>query len=510
MDEADEASSSEEEEDETWSQPSRRPTAPDHGSREEAAPAAGGGLPADSPRPYDDDEFEPPCQDDVLFAAADLARTAWDSCNTAAAGGLRQRRAADSDAAGAPRTAAWGGCLDDEDFALGSERLGCPPPQAPSRGLTAVAWRPLCALVLGVASALCILFATRPRQASWQTFREGVYEDQLRPPKKEDGGLLRNASEKSGGWLPLASDRSLEGRHAWARYVDHGAFALGTAARSVAGVEHKQKKAVPRKVYEHKYLGILGIWVPVPYLPQPGRQPGHYGVGLCVLGKCACVPDFRRGKAERMQRSCMRFRGGKSAALNVMAIPNGVLFFLWQWQGYWSRLAAHATLSLANLRRGRIWVLAAAPFSHRSWGDMFTSGVLLANVVDSFDRTDASFAIFMMLYLGGCWSAWFARGVIWRRLMKNDSSAFYSQELGAAGGLAALLVFLARARPDERFQFSLYMVPMPLQLSAWQSLFAHGFLRLAMSKGELISELLATSAAWCLGWVMYSAWELHD
>ena len=27
--------------------------------------------------------------------------------------------------------------------------------------------------------------------------------------------------------------------------------------------------------------------------------------------------------------------GGKSPALNVMAIPNAALFFLWQWPGYW-------------------------------------------------------------------------------------------------------------------------------------------------------------------------------
>jgi len=100
-----------------------------------------------------------------------------------------------------------------------------------------------------------------------------------------------------------------------------------------------------------------------------------------------------------------------------------------------------------------------------SWGEIFTSAVLLANVVDSFDRADASFAIFLMLYLGGCWGAWFARGVLWRRLLKNDSSAFYTQESGAVGGLAALLVFLARARPYEKYQFSLYMLPLPVQLT---------------------------------------------
>jgi len=310
-------------------------------------------------------------------------------------------------------------------------------------------------------------------------------------------------------WL-VQVDHSFDGRIAWSRYVEHGPVALGVVRLTVPT---GQKKAT-RKVYEHWYLGWLGRWMPLPYLPRPGQKPGTYGLGACVLARCVCVPNLQlsdkaAAKPGGAARGCWRFQGDKSAALNVVAVPNMVLFGLWQWSSNWARLAAHATLSLANLSRGRFWVLLAAPFSHRNWGEIFRSGVLLANAVDSFDRAEVSFAVFLLLYLGGCWAAFVARCVLWRRWLKNDAGAFWAQELGASGGLAAQLLFLARARPEERFQFSMYFIPLPLQLSAWQSLFAHGLLDIFMVRGGVLPELLAHLAAWAFGWLVYDAWSRH-
>ena len=95
-------------------------------------------------------------------------------------------------------------------------------------------------------------------------------------------------------------------------------------------------------------------------------------------------------------------------------------------------------------------------------------------------------------------------------MLKNDPSAFYAPELGAAGGLAAQLLFLARERPEEKFQFSFYMVPMPLQLTAWQSMLAHLALDAFMAKDQLLATSVARMAAWGFGWCVYDAWVLHS
>jgi len=195
--------------------------------------------------------------------------------------------------------------------------------------------------------------------------------------------------------------------------------------------------------------------------------------------------------------------------LNFMAIPNIVIFICWQFQMYWGPLAGHTTMSLANISRGRVWVVLAAPFSHRNFGEAMRSAFLLVNTLDSFDRSGSYWAVYLWLYIGGCFASWVARGIILRYFVIRESGAFYTQEQGASGGFAALLLFLARARPTDRYQFSMYFVPLPLNLRAWHSLLAHGALDVMLSKHGWRSELIAHLAAWTFGWVAYSAWLKH-
>eukprot|EP00747_Dinoflagellata_sp_TGD_P048963 gnl/TRDRNA2_/TRDRNA2_145926_c0_seq1.p2 gnl/TRDRNA2_/TRDRNA2_145926_c0~~gnl/TRDRNA2_/TRDRNA2_145926_c0_seq1.p2 ORF type:complete len:119 (+),score=16.93 gnl/TRDRNA2_/TRDRNA2_145926_c0_seq1:231-587(+) len=117
-----------------------------------------------------------------------------------------------------------------------------------------------------------------------------------------------------------------------------------------------------------------------------------------------------------------------------------------------------------------------------------------------------------MLYLGGSWVAWLVRTVLWRSVLQGDQSAFYEQESGASGGLASQMLFLARANPSERFRFSLYFVPVPIELSAWQSLLAHCAMDLFVHpKGAngMVGDMLANLAAWAFGWVVYNEWMRH-
>lgn len=469
-------------------------------------------------QPRAEEELDEPGEEDLLRAAGSLVHGAF-----ASGGGLRRRHV------GVKRgmeAEARGGLLDDDEgFALGSERLDAGRPGPDSQGATQM-WRQLFLAILVLAGVWAAAADRRPTEESFAQLRDTRY-GQLRNDTEE-----RSARQRNFWGVPVLLDRSLQARVVRSRYVDHGPFALAAVCLKAGGAPAAtpKAKASPAKLYEHRYLGAFRLWLPLPYLPQPGNKADSYGVGLCVLGHCVCVPamssrgevkgskagaqaDAQAAKPEKPPKAagteCWRFQGGKSAALNVMAIPNAALFVLWQFPKYWGPLSSHATLSMANLGRGRLWVLLAAPFSHRSWGEVFHTAVLLTNALDSFDRAEVSFIVFLGLYLGGCWAAWLARGVLWRRVLQNDASAFWVQEWGASGGLAAQLVFLARVRPAERFQFSLYLVPVPVTLSAWQSCFAHGIVDVAMARGGVQRQLLAHIAAWAVGWVMAGAWQRH-
>ncbi|CAJ1372685.1 unnamed protein product, partial [Effrenium voratum] len=313
--------------------------------------------------------------------------------------------------------------------------------------------------------------------------------------------------ERSGGVFGLfgMADSSFNGSVAKVSFVNHSAFAYGSVTLKVT---YPDKKSVT-KSYEHRYLGLFSTWLPLPYLPQPGRKAGYYGMGACMLGRCLCLPKKPFASLRALLRSdpngslkseCWRFEGGKSAALNAMVLPNAAVFLLWQFPKYWSALSGHSTLSIANLARGRLWVLLAAPLSHRSWGQIFHLGVLLANTVDSFDSAKVSFWTFALLYWGGVWCAFLARA-LWHWIM-GDVSAKFLQEAGCSGGLGAQLVFLAQIRPLAKYQFSLYFMPMPIELSAWQSAAAN--MALDCVAGDLRAKLLRHGAA--LGWGLLVAY----
>jgi len=153
----------------------------------------------------------------------------------------------------------------------------------------------------------------------------------------------------------------------------------------------------------------------------------------------------------------------------------------------------------------------SAPFSHRHWSSIFHTGILLASTLDSFARAEVSFVVFLLLYLAGSWAAWFARTVLVRGFVQEDSFAYYTQECGASGGLAAQLMFLAKIRPEEMFSFSIYMIPTPLVLRAWQSCLAHGILDIFQSSGRgAVRQFCAHCAAWALGWLLATAWQKHE
>jgi len=357
-----------------------------------------------------------------------------------------------------------------------------------------------------------------PDETSFERLRESNYG-------------RRDANSSS---LPffVMTDKSMSSKVSWSRYVDHGPVVLASvhlksrnprSASKPAGIDTSRSaksKSTVTKLYEHRYLGILGFWLPLPYMPRPGNKPGVYAVGACILGHCVCMPKLnqpRSGsktpppKAVNKSQECWVIKSTKSASLNVMAIPNIILFLMWQWPSNWASLGQHATLSASNLARGHFWVLLSAPFSHQHWSSIFHTGVLLASTLDTFDRAGVSFVIFLMLYLVGSWAAWLARTVLVRGIWHEDECAYYTQECGAAGGLAAQLMFLARIRPEERFSFSIYMIPTPLVLRAWQSCLAHGVMDIFQQSGRgTLRQVCAHLAAWSIGWLLAGAWQKHE
>eukprot|EP00929_Paragymnodinium_shiwhaense_P076555 TRINITY_DN39387_c0_g1_i1.p1 TRINITY_DN39387_c0_g1~~TRINITY_DN39387_c0_g1_i1.p1 ORF type:complete len:515 (+),score=85.70 TRINITY_DN39387_c0_g1_i1:89-1633(+) len=462
----------------------------------------------------DGDAIDVPDESDVVEAVGSALRAGWEQVGS----GLRRRKAS-AQAVWAP---AGGLGLDDDDFLLGSERMDDSGWRQAASGRSPP-WGTLLGCAATVAATAVLGVATRPGQEAFVAMHSRRYSSggssssfsSPSPAAREPQG----DEDLPGSYLPLVlTDRSFDGRVAWTRYVDHKMFSVATVALTVSaspakgGGERNKTEADARKVYLHRYLGVYGMWFPLPYLPQPGRKLGTYGVGACVASKCVCLPDLRtrvKKGAKNSGGGCWRFRAGKAAALNAMAAPNLALFGLWQLPAYWSTLGAHATFSVANLRRGHVWTLFSAPFSHRSWGEGFRNAIILANTVDTFEKADVSYWMFLILYLGGCWAYWLSRTLY--RSIRCDH-AFYTQEHGASGGLAAQLLFLARSNPEFRYTFSLYFIPMPVELSAWRSLLAHAAIDVFFGHASknMWMELASLLGAWTFGWLMFGAWSMHD
>lgn len=310
----------------------------------------------------------------------------------------------------------------------------------------------------------------------------------------------KEPEQQQGGWstwledlMPL--DRSFQGHIAWSRYVNHGFFAFATVALSVPPTRSDRKKKDSgesaatnvHKLYWHRYFGLFGCWIPVPYLPLPGNKENTYGVGFCVTGHCACCPDYF-SKAAKTGRSCWKFTGGKTAALKFllgpMVIIHALIYFKVVAIG---RLIWHLFILPHNLRNGRLWVLFFAPFPHvtssaePSHSAVITSLAFLASAIISFssaiEATEISFVVFCILFWGGCWCSSFAKSVLWNRLLRGDRYAYENHpDYGATGGIAAVLTFMIRAYPEEPFEFNLYFFTVPFTLCAWQSLVAHAII----------------------------------
>eukprot|EP00927_Polykrikos_kofoidii_P006480 TRINITY_DN12620_c1_g1_i1.p1 TRINITY_DN12620_c1_g1~~TRINITY_DN12620_c1_g1_i1.p1 ORF type:complete len:513 (-),score=76.87 TRINITY_DN12620_c1_g1_i1:60-1598(-) len=491
-----------------------------------------GGPPAQAPVQHessdqgtedDEDEHEEelhvPCEEDVVEAIGNAVQQSWN-----VATGLRQRWQPQG---GADDAAAWsgdnganvvaGGLFADEHLDEVQQHINGQFGGSRARRLP---WRRVSLGMACLTATLLLARLSRPDKASFTAMKESRYV--LSPEKRDASVNQSHAIWRSP--LPLLTDRSFEGHIAWSRFVDHAFFSFATVSTSVtASPASKKNPTPPKKLYEHKFLGLFGTWIPLLYLPQPGQKQGHFGVGLCVLSRCICVPDLRGRKGKKKnagesevggssnKHGCWRFEGGKSAALNFIAVPNLVIFFLWQWTAYWGKLSKHAVLSWENLRRGRLWVLLSAPFSHRNWQEALRSAMMLANTIDSFDSLHASFAIFLLLYVGGCWSTWLLRTLVWRGLVCGEPALRYMEEYGAFGGIAAQWIFLARARPEARYRFSFYMIPIPIELSAWRSLFGHVLVDLfgARDSKAVTSLIVAHVASWAFGCMVYEAWSQH-
>jgi len=309
-------------------------------------------------------------------------------------------------------------------------------------------------------------------------------------------------------------------------YVNHGPISLGTVALTVgvaAQAEKSEKSTIGRpppsnKVYWHRYLGFLGHWLPLPYLPQPGHEANTFGAGVCLLGHCVCFPDKKSkeessetGKKKRAKkRGCLRFTGGFAAPLNLMRTVNIVFVALWRVPQYREKLANHAMISLASVKSCRFWVFLLSPFCQISFVDVMITWFFTANAVEIFERTAVSFYVFFFIYFGGCWLAWFVRIVVYHILLKGDPRSKNHLEWGAAGGLAAQLAFSARAFPEDGPPSDAYVFVLPFQLKALMYLFIHAALvTYTARRPDYKGNGLAVLVSWAFGFLLYNAWKRH-
>jgi hypothetical protein len=322
------------------------------------------------------------------------------------------------------------------------------------------------------------------------------------------------------GRLQLVQDRSFDGHVAWSQYIKHGPIALGTVALNVSATRSEKRKSdtrLPAKVYWHRYMGVFGRWLPLPYLPQPGQKANSFGIGFCMLSHCACFPDYwskpsKTGtkKSKDAGRGCWRFDGGKSAAFKAMLAPMALLFYLWlKNPGLWKLLKLNCTLSMENIRGARFYVVFTAPFSHLAIGEVLTSAIFLASTIDAFDRAGVSLVVFFLLFFGGGFASWLARDMLWHRLLKGNPSAFYMAEYGGASGLAAQLVFMAIAHPEEQFFIFMYFATLPFALKAWMCLLIHAVAAALTSCVPPMRVVVGLGVAWVYGFFIFDGWKLH-
>jgi len=263
--------------------------------------------------------------------------------------------------------------------------------------------------------------------------------------------------------------------------------------RRVAAVGHIKVSHDGHR-YEHYYLGVGGLWFPLPYLPRvhlSGRSrtyPGEfrYGLGLCVSGHCVCVP----GKRSPCKQVDVVW--DTSSLLSLLLSLNFVFFALNWWR---PDLVNDRLLCMNSLCQGKLWPLLIAPFLFRSWTDFIRCLMLLSQILEPCVE-GGSQVLFLALYLGGS-LAYFA-GEYCGALFGARWTAQLVTASGCRGGLSSLLALLSVVDPSKRFKFSLYMLQIPTPLSPSKLFFAN-VVTDAMFSRHMFAEVCGHAVAFVFG-----------
>ena len=357
-------------------------------------------------------------------------------------------------------------------FSEAGEEFFVPPPPKPLLERSYIRFGGLFALFLAV------LAATKPSIASFEDVRLG-YNKPAPPPSLDEP------------YHWLFADPAFCAKPRKTHASDHGVFSIGYMDISPRSTSRR---------YEHWFVGVLGGWYQLPFMPRPGKRnfdTNQVALGTCWGGYCMVVPSpgsvnvpswvpiigNKSGKGAKKKKKrektndkktyhdaiwshvddWVTFRDHMDVWINVLLVPNFLLALAWQFPGYYPMMFKHFTLSLNNFKKWRLWTLLTAPFAHREIVGAVFNFMAVSHFASGFFSSDSQFSFLLFIYVVSCWIYWFF-SLLAQELIFQDSDAQHMEGYGATGAVTALLAFMAMERPGEPMQINVYMIRAPMKL----------------------------------------------
>jgi len=228
------------------------------------------------------------------------------------------------------------------------------------------------------------------------------------------------------------------------KYKDYGLVALARTVQEPA----------------HHFLGFLGTWFPMPYIPtrtqiieieSSWRAPATTKTliipewGVCLAGRCVCVPEVK---------PVLDFSKCELAVWNdswtKTAIYGGFVAGIAVWS---NGMREHFCLTLSSFVNPFYWfTFLTAPFLHKSWVDMVSTIVFTVAVAGAVqNNVKTNFELWAIFYAG---SFAYGFGSLLMTWILNDWTSVRRYYVsGAFGGLAAWLGYLTNVSDQPLFSW---------------------------------------------------------
>eukprot|EP00457_Paulinella_chromatophora_P008577 gb/GEZN01008616.1/.p1 GENE.gb/GEZN01008616.1/~~gb/GEZN01008616.1/.p1 ORF type:complete len:354 (+),score=16.84 gb/GEZN01008616.1/:44-1063(+) len=233
----------------------------------------------------------------------------------------------------------------------------------------------------------------------------------------------------------VVSDRSYD---FVAKKYDYHNYLIFSYARVKQNRTLSSKKQTKQKarVYLHRYVGVAGVWLSLPYFPI--ARNGQLGVGICLQGQCLCWPAPKGG--------CLPSQWEKGTLVTLIIISNLAGLLVFHLNSWASFVFKHCHLSLYNLGFGRFSCLFLSTFLNESLFTVLTKCSILLTVTELLEERGDDWLL-LLLYFGGAlgyWVGWLTGHAIFRPL---ETQFVQLRTFGSQGSFSAIFAFLYHVAP---------------------------------------------------------------